>query len=57
VSFSARREVRRPCGRLKYIGRQGFCRYYWRLFRDSRMPPVLYCKVDGGHRLPSPVAY
>jgi hypothetical protein len=31
--------------KLRYIGRQGSCRYYWRIFRDGWK--VLYAKVDG----------
>jgi hypothetical protein len=39
--------------RLIYIGRQGYCRYYWRVFRDGSK--VLYAKVDSG--VLQPVTY
>jgi hypothetical protein len=31
---------------LEYLGRQGMCCYYWRVFRDGSK--VLYARVDGG---------
>ena len=42
-----------PRLKLQFIGRQGGCRYYWRLFRDSTR--TLYAKVDGD--VLGPVAY
>lgn len=32
--------------KLRYLGRQGMCRYYWRVFRDGYC--TMYAKVDGG---------
>jgi hypothetical protein len=32
--------------KLRYIGRQGSCRYYWRIFCNGAK--ILYAKVDGG---------
>ena len=32
--------------KLRFIGRQGTCRYYWRIFRDGWR--TMYAKVDGG---------
>lgn len=32
--------------KLMYIGRQGSCRYYWRIFRGGWK--IMYAKVDGG---------
>lgn len=32
--------------KLQYIGRQGLCRYYWRLMRDGSR--IMYAKTDGG---------
>ena len=31
--------------KLQYIGRQGFCRYYWRIYNEFK---IMYAKVDGG---------
>ena len=42
-----------PQMKLIFIGRQGLCRYYWRVFRDGTR--VMYAKVDGG--ILQPVAY
>lgn len=38
--------------RLRFLGRQGFCRYYW---RDVARVRVLYYVIGAG--VPRPVAY
>lgn len=48
IDVTAKRRIR-----LEYIGRQGMCRYYWRVFLNGTR--VLYAKVDKG--LLQPVAY
>jgi len=40
------------------MGRQGFCRYWWRIFSNGAK--VMYCKTDGGNLEPvagSPIFY
>lgn len=32
--------------KLRYLGREGSCRYYWRIFRDGAR--IMYARVDGG---------
>lgn len=36
--------------KLEYIGRQGMCRYYYRIFKNGTK--VMYAKVDGGFLQP-----
>lgn len=41
--------------KLQYIGRQGGCRYYWRVFGNGAR--ILYAKVDGGILQPVASSY
>lgn len=50
LTLKRERDMSKEHMHLQYIGRQGSCRYYWRLFCNGSR--ALYAIVDGGSLQP-----